>query len=180
MWGISLEKTSPAVEDISCMRNWRHPGLLPKQYVALCVLDAIVSPLLPNIFVLIGLAALSKALVFLFFPCFCFVSRKRAKQKSRFVANKTQRRTTRTNDLFLFKRWSPIWSQHGWRRWRWFFWPVWVYMQPWRSNAEVDFFGKFEWYLLSYLNAQQIFYEQKIWTCYGESCIPREYSSEWV
>ena len=87
--------------DISCMRNWRHPGLLPKQYVALCVLDPIVSTLLPNIFVLIGLAVWRKTLVFCCSLVFTLLIN-RAEQKSHFVANKTQR--CWRNEPFVFKR----------------------------------------------------------------------------
>lgn len=57
----------------ACVIDVRHPGLLPKQYVAVCVLDAIVSTRLPNIFVFIGLAALARALVFCFSVVFVLV-----------------------------------------------------------------------------------------------------------
>lgn len=132
--------TSPVVtRDISCMRNWRHPGLLPKQYVALCVLDAIVSTLLPNIFVLIGLAAWGKTLVFCFLLCllsWAIVLSKVALRRKENVALLKKR-----NILVQTPLRRPTWSQHG-RRGRWFVWPVRVYMQPWRRNAEVDFFSK--------------------------------------
>ena len=134
------QRTSPVVRgDISCMRNWRHPGLLPKQYVALCVLNAIVSTLLPNIFVLIGLAAWWKRWYFV--VLWCLLSLAIVLSKSSTSSQKSAAYLKKRTILVQTPLRRPTWSQHG-RRWRWFVWPVRVYMQPWRCNAEVDFSSK--------------------------------------
>lgn len=76
---------------------------------------AIVSTLLPNTFVLIGLAALGKTLVFCCSLDFALLGN-RAEQKSHFVANKTQRCLKKRSILVQTLRRRPILSQHGRRR----------------------------------------------------------------
>ena len=140
-WTARRQETScsPVVEgDISCKRNWRHPGLLPKQYVALCVLDATVSTLLPNIFVLIGPAAWGKRWYFV--ALLCLLSWAIVQSRSRTLSQKVVALLKKRTILQTPLRRST-WSQNG-RRWRRFVWSVRVYMQPWRCNAEVDFFSK--------------------------------------